>query len=241
MTERIPAWVDRDHPGHTVAEIVRMLTLEGSISAEAGDALTEIGESALPDVLVMLDDPDPFAQEAACYALSALARGDGAWLAMRATALQEQLLPFLQSAHDRVRRAACGAAGSFGDAPLATIERLRENLVHPDEDVWRAAAFALARLGVWSSDLSAALHRVMTDTAWIDRWMAARILVEHEPGPTVEAVLRELLAAPMNEVWRLDLRHVLARHGWLRPGEDAPAPFPEGGGVIRWLGGRERP
>lgn len=205
---------------------------------EAADALHEIGEAALPTVLDALDDPGSSALEAACYALSALADGDCNWLDERAAGLQERLLPHLASPHQRVRRAACGAAGCLGRASPATIEALRQNLAVEIEDVWRVAALALARLGYWSRDLSDALHRVMRDPDWIVRWSAAQVLADREPCAAVEDTLRALLAEPMNEIWLLECRQLMARHGWLRPDDDRPAPFPAGGGVVRWLGGR---
>jgi HEAT repeat protein len=238
MTPSIPAWFEANHPGYTVAELVRLVTAEDRISVEASDAVSELGEAALPAVLETLDDPDPSAQEAACYALGALAEGDRDWLDERAAGLHERLLPYLASPHDRVRRAACGAAGHLGRVSPATTEALRRNLAIEREEVWRAAAFALARLGVWSRDVSDALHRVMRAPDWVSRWSAAQVLADREPCTAVEATLRALLAEPMNEIWLLECRRLMARHGWLRPGDDRPAPFPAGGGVVRWLGGR---
>lgn len=101
------------------------------------------------------------------------------------------------------RRAACAAAPDDPSAAL-WLETLAERLADPDEDVVRAAAAALAKLGGREAGAAALLRRALGGRVRAGRVHAALALTRLEPpAPALLPALVEALEAPDNDVrWR---------------------------------------
>ena len=131
--------------------------------------LSEMGQSAIPDLLSAVRDPDGIARQNATYGLAAMgaaavdlvaeliAHEDPAVrisgietlgdLGLDATDALDQLIKTARDDDPAVRRASSDALGLVGQRSTTAVSALAENL--KDDDVWvkRNASLALSRLG----------------------------------------------------------------------------------------------
>jgi hypothetical protein len=147
--------------------------------------LSEMGQSAIPDLLSAVRDPDGIARQNATYGLAAMgaaavdlvaeliAHEDPAVrisgietlgdLGRDATDALDQLIKTAVDDDPAVRRASSDALGLVGQRSTTAVSALAENL--KDDDVWvkRNASLALARLGELAESAMPSLITALKD------------------------------------------------------------------------------
>ena len=147
--------------------------------------LSEMGQSAIPDLLSAVRDPDGIARQNATYGLAAMGEaavdpvveliahedpavrisgietlGD---LGLDATDALDQLIKTASDNNPAIRRASTDALGLVGQCSTTAASALAENL--KDDDVWvkRNASLALARLGELAEPVTPSLITALKD------------------------------------------------------------------------------